>query len=141
MEHRDGRGEGGGGRGADGGGHQPRDGRSPAQGRRDGGPEGTEFLQLEISQVLYGDARSAAREAARDLLREAIRERLRQRVGDRLRAIGVLVADELADELETNVAIEQRIDAQRRRKEEIEEKLRAIFEPPPEPAKPPSDVG
>lgn len=103
-----------------------------AHGRRErghGGPEGTEFLQLEISQMLYGDAREAARGAVGDLLREAIRERLRQRVGDRLRAIGVLVADELADELETNIAIEQRIDAQRRRKQDVADKLRAIFEP------------
>jgi hypothetical protein len=86
--------------------------------------------------MLYGDAREAARGAVGDLLREAIRERLRQRVGDRLRAIGVLVADELADELETNIAIEQRIDAQRRRKQDVADKLRAIFEPSPRPEAP-----
>ncbi len=104
------------------------DGRGGDRQQRRDGPEGTEFLELEISRVLYGDAQAVAHEAVRDLLREAIRERLRQRVGDRLRAVGVLVADELADEVDANLAIEQRIDAQRRRKRDIDEKLRALFE-------------
>lgn len=117
--------------------HERREGPDPRRDdeRRDrergGGPEGTEFLQLEMSRVLYGEARELARDAARELIREAIRERLRQRVGDRLRAVGVLVADELAGELEANLDIERRIDAQRRTKQAIEEKLRAIFEPAP----------
>jgi hypothetical protein len=92
-----------------------------------GGPPDTEFLDLEISRVLYGEAKDIAREAARDLMREAIRERLRQRIGDRLRAVGVLVADQLADEVEANLAIEQRIEAQRSRTREVDRKLRELF--------------
>ncbi len=116
--------------------HHGEGGHGGGRDERRGGPEGTEFLQLEMSRVMYGEAQAMSREAMRDLLREAIRERLRQRVGDRLRAVGVLVADELAEELEANLAIEQRIDAQKRRKREIDETLRALFETngPPKPA-------
>src|SRR5687767_3629863 len=52
--------------------------------REERGPVGTEFLDLEISKLLYGQATRLATEAARQLLLDAIKERLRERLGDRL---------------------------------------------------------
>jgi histone H3/H4 len=83
------------------------------EGQRERGPEGTEFLDLEISKVLYEEAAGLTRAAVRDILREAIAKRLRERLGDRLEAIARLAADELADDVEANLDIEARIAARR----------------------------
>lgn len=88
------------------------------------GPEGTEFLDLEISQVLFAQASEVAKDAALDLMREAMRERLRERLGDRLRALGRLAADELADDFEANLEIEARIAARKESAGGLEQKLR-----------------
>jgi hypothetical protein len=98
-----------------------RDGDRPG-GR--GGPEGTEFLDLEISKVLLGEASSLAREAAREILKEAVKARLRERLGERLEAIGRLAADVLCEDIEANLAIEERIGARREERKEIERRLR-----------------
>jgi hypothetical protein len=82
-----------------------------------GGPEGTQFLQLEVSRWLESEARSRGDEVVRELLVSAIRARLEERLGERLRALGAAIADEIADDLEASLAIEQRIDARRVRRE------------------------
>jgi hypothetical protein len=91
------------------------------------GPEGTEFLDLEMSRVLFGEAEGLAREAARDLLRDALKERLRERLGPRLQAIANVAADALADDVEANLGIEDLIRAHGERRRSVEEKLRAAI--------------
>jgi hypothetical protein len=88
-------------------GHHPGSGD---HGRHDHhGPEGTEFLDLEISRVIHAEAGSLARDAVRSILRSAIEARLRERLGAKLEAIGRLVADDLADDVEANLGIEATI--------------------------------
>lgn len=108
-------------------------------GRRDAGPQGTEFLDLEISRVLFGEAEGLARESVRDILRGALQERLRARLGNRLEAIAHLAADALADEIEANLGIERIVRSQGERKRDVEERLRIALtreEKAPAPAPP-----
>jgi hypothetical protein len=95
--------------------------------RERGGPQGSEFLDLEISQVLLSEANRLARGAALDIVREAMRERLQERLGAKLEAVGRLAADELADDVEANLEIEARFVRRREQRESLEERLRAIF--------------
>lgn len=103
--------------------HHHHDGARP-------GPEGTAFLDLEISKVLLGESGAIVKQAAMDLVREAARERLRERLGDRLAAVGRLAADELADDLEANLEIEQRISARKEKAGSLEERLREALASP-----------
>lgn len=99
--------------------------------QRDGpgknGPTDTQFLDLEISQVLYGEASGVARDAFRELLREAVKARLKERFGAKIDALAKIAADELADDIETNLSIEASIrarkDALRGREEAIRRAL------------------
>jgi len=77
------------------------------------GPPGTDWLDLEMSKVLQGAAERLARGAAEEILKDAIKARLLERLGPRLEAIGRLVADQLADDVEANLDIEARIAARR----------------------------
>jgi hypothetical protein len=95
--------------------------------RRGGGPEGTEFLDLEITRVLYGEAEKLARESVRDILRGALQARLRERLGARLEALARVAADALADEVETNLRIEELVRAQAAKKKDVEERVRAAM--------------
>jgi hypothetical protein len=92
-----------------------------------GGPNGTDFLDLEISQVLYSEAEKLTRDVVGDILRDAIELRLRERLGDKLGAIGRLAADALADDVEANLAIEQRIQQHRDHRRSAEGQLREIL--------------
>jgi hypothetical protein len=94
---------------------------------RDDGPPETQFLDLEISSVLYGEADRLCREAARDLMREAIRQRLDERLGDHLREVGRIAADVLADDIETNLEIESLIVDRRAGRASIGERVREIM--------------
>lgn len=98
----------------------PRDGRGDDRSREDrgrgerGGPnEGrrtdTRFLQLELSQVLYGEAEDVARPAFRDLLLEAAKDRMRERFGAEIKALAELAVDELLSEVQASLEIEARI--------------------------------
>lgn len=89
-----------------------RDGAPEGRGGRNG-PSDTQFLDLELSQVLYSEAERMAKEVALDLIREGIRDRLRERLGARLTEVGRLAADELADDVEANLSIEQSIAARK----------------------------
>jgi len=110
------------------------DGKHGDQGR--GGPEGTQFLDLEISRVLFGEAENLAREAVRDLLRESLRDRLRERLGTRLEALAHVAADALAEEVEANLGIESIIRDQSAKKRDIEERLRAALSLGEQPRRP-----
>jgi hypothetical protein len=130
MDDRRDEGRGGGGgseRGRDGGEGRSGDGGDrggPGRGRDGGGARGTEFLDLEISKVLYAEAASLTKAAARELLHDAIKARLRERIGDRLDAIARVAADELVVDIEANLAIEARIAARREAQSSLDERVR-----------------
>ncbi len=94
------------------------------------GPEGSEFLDLEISQMLLGMAQNIARDVALDLIREAARERLSERLGDRLAEVGRLAADEMADDVEANLEIEGSIGARRERASTLRQRLEEALRSP-----------
>lgn len=95
--------------------------------RRDAGPPGTDFLDLEISQVLYGEAAGVARDAFRELLKDAVKARLQERFGAKIDALAKLAADELVADVETNLSIEALINARKQSRRGREEALRRVF--------------
>lgn len=99
-----------------------RDGR-----QREGGPPGTDFLDLEISQVMYGEASGVAREAFRELLKDAVKARIKERFGAKIDALAKLAADELLDEVETNLSIEALINKRKETRRGREDALRRVF--------------
>jgi hypothetical protein len=90
-----------------------------------GGPPGTEFLDLELSKVLYGRAQSMSRSVAEEIIRDAIRARIKERLGPRLEAIGRLAADELIGDIEANLEIEATIAARREARRAMEGEIGA----------------
>ncbi|MFO0565767.1 MAG: hypothetical protein U0263_08895 [Polyangiaceae bacterium] len=117
--------------------HDQRDGRDGRDGNDCGhdhgggshqhGPSGSEFLELELSRMLYSRASEVAKEVAVEILRDAVRERLRERIGDKLRAIGRLAADELAEDVAVNLEIEARIAAHMQRGTGVGARLEAAI--------------
>jgi hypothetical protein len=97
---------------------------------RGGSRGGAEFLDLELSKVLFGEASELTRVAARELLTEAIKARLRERMGDRLDAVARLAADELIDDMEANLEIERRISSRQRARGNLDERLADLFATP-----------
>jgi len=110
-------------RGAPHGGDERKDGGSDERG---GAPD-TRFLQLEISEVLYGEAEAIARPAFRAALLDAAKERLRERFGKEITALANLAVDDLLDGVFVSLEIEGRIDAQSEASERTRERLRDIF--------------
>ena len=110
-----------------------RGGARGAGGTQDGnkGPANTEFLDLELSQVLYSEAEKMAKQVALDLVREGIRERLRERLGPQLHAVGRLAGDELADDVEANFAIEERIAQRQSRAEDLHARVQSALRTKP----------
>jgi hypothetical protein len=102
-----------------------------------GGPEGTEFLDLEISKVIEGRAATLVRSAADELLKEALKARLRERMGARFDAIARTAVDEFLDDVEANLAIESIINARREaRRNAKERRHEGPRDEAPAPAKP-----
>ena len=97
------------------------DGESQSKGAAD-----SEFLDLEISKVLYGEAEDVTREALRDLLKDAAKELLRERFGDRIDALAGLAIDELLADVEANIAIEGRIAERAEAREGLDKRARKI---------------
>lgn len=91
-----------------------------------GGPPGTDWLQLEMSKVMYGRAEAMVTDCAEEILREEIKARLRERIGPRLTAIARLAADTLADDIEASLDIEARIAARREARRGVEGRVAAI---------------
>lgn len=108
-------------------------GDGPGGGGQGGGPGGggpsAAFLDLEISQVLFGEAQQAARQVALELMREAMRERLGERLGEQLAALGKLAADELADDIEANLRIEAAIGERTRKSQELAAQVADAMKP------------
>ncbi len=93
----------------------------------DDGPDGTEFLQLELSRMLAGQASELVKESFGDLLREALREALHARLGERIAALADVIADDFAADVEANLAIESALDGRRAEKAEVAERARQAF--------------
>jgi len=108
--------------------HRPDGGRAENRDRgREGGPEDSTFLDLEISKVLAAEADALSRDAAREILRDAIKARLVERIGPRLTRLGRLAADELADDIEANLEIEARIAARRDARKNRDQRVEAAL--------------
>ena len=75
---------------------------------RGGGPD-TQFLQLEMSRVLYEDARGVTKQALNALLLEAAKDHLRKRFGATITRLGELAIDELLHDIEASLDIEDQI--------------------------------
>ncbi len=96
----------------------------------EGGPEGTDFLDLELSQMLAGMARGLAKEAAVEVLRELIHAEIKQRLGDRLAALAKLTAADLVEDFEANLEIEAAIEERQLAKALLDEQARAALRAP-----------
>jgi hypothetical protein len=105
--------------------------------RGGGGAAGTEFLDLEISKVLFGRAQSMARSVAEEIIREAIKARMKERLGARLEAIGRLAADELILDIEANLDIEARIAARHQARRAMDGDIGAAIRGGGDPSAPP----
>ena len=106
----------------------------PDRERRDGpdgrgGPDGgpgsdTQFLQLEMSRVLYAEAQGVTKQAVRELLLEAAKAHLRERFGETITRLGQLATDELLTDIEASLEIEERIHHRRESSGGTEDRLR-----------------
>lgn len=92
--------------------------------RQEGGPPGTDFLDLEISQVLYSEASGVTRDAFRELLKDAVKARLKERLGAKIEALAKIAADELVEDVETNLSIEALINSRKQARRGREEAIR-----------------
>lgn len=109
---------------ADGGGrHQGHDCHARHQ---RGGPD-TRFLQLEMSEVLYGEAEPLAKEAFRQLLLEEAKTRLRERFGNQIAGLAQLAVDELMQDVLASLEVEERIRQRNRDREARRERLANIL--------------
>ena len=114
---------------------------SPREGRREGrydeqrrdrpaphgGGSDTRFLQLEMSQVLYGEAESVTRQAFRELLVEAAKTRFRERFGAKIAGLAQLAVDELMHDVRSSLDIEARIQERNQERSRTKDRLREIF--------------
>ena len=103
--------------------HHHRDGGSRDGERRDRGPAGSEFLDLEPTRMLLGAASGVAKEVVVELLRAAVRKRLEERLGAEIERIGFAAADVLADDFEANRRIEAVLEERRSSRKDLEERL------------------
>jgi hypothetical protein len=107
---------------------EPRRDRHDHRGESPGGGPDTNFLQLEMSQVLYGEAEAVAKHAFRELLMEAAKERLRERFGDKIRGLAQLAVDELLNDVFSSLDIEARIREHNQERGRTGDRLRDILE-------------
>jgi hypothetical protein len=102
-------------------------GRDERGGEGHGGGPDTRFLQLEMSQVLYGEAEDVAKPAFRELLLEAAKARLRVRFGEQITALAELAVDELMKGMLSSLEIESRIQQHGEERSPMQERLHAIL--------------
>ena len=99
------------------------------------GPD-TRFLQLEMSQVLYGEAEALTKRAFRELLLESAKERFHERFGDEIAGLAQLAVDEFMEDVLYSLDVEAQIERRSRERSDARERLRNIFgyaaEPPSE---------
>ncbi len=95
--------------------------------RGGGGGENLQFLDLEVSKALRGDASRLAGKAFRKVLTQRIMERLEEQLGPRLDALAKDAADDLIADLEANLDIEERIRERGKLREERASTFRSRF--------------
>lgn len=124
---------------------EPQDGRGP----RDRGPDGereprgrdggdTRFLQLEMSQVLYGEAEGVTKQAFRELLLEAAKAHLQERFGATITRLAQLATDELLADIEASLDVEAQIQRRRESQGTPGDRVREVFARKPADREPPS---
>lgn len=96
-------------------------------GRESDGPDNTDFLDLEISQAIYGGARDLKIPVVMDIIRQAMRERLQERLGPELAAIGRIAADEIADDIQVSAEIEARIARRQEHSDDLLQRVRSAL--------------
>jgi len=94
---------------------------------RGGDRPDTRFLQLEMSQVLYGEAEAITKQAFRELLVEAAKDRWRERFGDTIGELARLAVDELMKDVQSSLDIESRIRERNQDRGSTRDRLQAIF--------------
>ncbi|EDM75624.1 hypothetical protein PPSIR1_00235 [Plesiocystis pacifica SIR-1] len=92
-----------------------------------GGGGNTDFLDLEISKVLYSEAEGVTREAFRELLKDAAKRQWQARFGDQIDALAKLAVDELLADVTTNLEIEAKIAARQAAREGVDAKVSALL--------------
>jgi murein endopeptidase len=92
------------------------------------GAPNTQFLDLEISKVLFSDAQQTTREAFHELLKEAAKEELKAKFGEQIQALASLAVDEFIHNTAANLAIESRIQQRQQDQRSFEERLRTLFQ-------------
>jgi hypothetical protein len=106
--------------------HQQNHDNNRCEQDRGGGPD-TDFLDLELSKVMYSEAEAATRAAFRELLEESAKRRLQERWGDRIDALAKLAVDQLIADAEVNLEIEVKIGERNRARRGVEEQLGEIL--------------
>lgn len=103
--------------------------RSDRRDDRDDGHRGAghQFLDLEISKVLAGDAARLARKAFAELLVERIKAHLAEEIGERLDALAQFAAEDLLSDIETNLEIERHIETRKLLNEAQNLRIRSIL--------------
>jgi hypothetical protein len=87
----------------------------------------TNFLDLEISKVLFDEAEGITRKAFRALLEEAAKRHLSERIGVQIEALAKLAVDELLADVAANLEIEARIAARKQAREGLDARIDAIL--------------
>ena len=97
------------------------------RGGGESGPAAANFLDLEISKVLFSEAEGITRAAFKELLKDAAKERLRERFGERIRTIAHLAVDELMEDVLANLTIEAKIRERNEKRRDLEGRVRSIL--------------
>ncbi|NVB38459.1 hypothetical protein G6O69_11505 [Pseudenhygromyxa sp. WMMC2535] len=105
-----------------------------------GGGPNTDFLDLEISQVLYAEAEGVTREAFRELLKEAAKRQWQARWGERIEALAKLAVDELLEDMAANLEIEARIAARNAARGAVQDRASQLIQGTPESPEPGEDT-
>lgn len=92
-----------------------------------GSAPGTEFLHLEIQEVLKTDAQKATGAAFSELLKEAAKAQLKERWGDKIEGLAAIAVDQLVSELEANLRIGEHIQGQNTQRQQTRSKLAELF--------------
>ena len=93
----------------------------------DHGNEALQFLDLELSKMLLGEAGKLAFDAYRKILIEKLEVKLKEKLGVEIDALAELAADDFIEDMRTNLEIEARINARAEIRKKQTRKLEEIF--------------
>lgn len=101
--------------------------RGDRDNRKEGDKTHLQFLDLELSKAMYGEATQIARAAFRELIRDKIKEKLEQRMSETIDSLADLAVDDLVSDIDANNEIERQIKDRADKKLAQEKKLKSIF--------------